>query len=253
MVNGPAGVALEWDAIDWRLHEDNVGRLRKRIFRAVRDGDLATVKNVQKLMLRSWSNTLISVRQATQRKAGRETAGVDGRLPALPQGRCQHRRGRQKWRRPNRVGGGSARRGQPFLPRSAADRSGQWRLTTKPGVAQGRPRRCPGPRQPAASSRLPPERRLSQELGEQVWQEAGLGTAADIDALQRQVTTLEQQIVELNRTFDERDQELARRPCRQPRTDDWPQRHAGRLSCGASVPCRPARCGRLATCSGYRS
>jgi RNA-directed DNA polymerase len=31
-------------------------------------------------MLRSWSNTLVSVRQATQRNAGRETAGVDGKV-----------------------------------------------------------------------------------------------------------------------------------------------------------------------------
>ena len=31
-------------------------------------------------MLRSWSNTLISVRQATQRNAGRKTAGIDGEV-----------------------------------------------------------------------------------------------------------------------------------------------------------------------------
>src|ERR1035441_3092584 len=32
----------------------------------------------QKLMLRSWSNALVSVRQVTQRNAGRHTAGIDG-------------------------------------------------------------------------------------------------------------------------------------------------------------------------------
>ena len=31
-------------------------------------------------MLRSWSNTLVSVRQVTQRNAGRRTAGVDGQV-----------------------------------------------------------------------------------------------------------------------------------------------------------------------------
>jgi RNA-directed DNA polymerase len=36
MVNGPEDAALEWDAIDWRVHEDNVRRLRGRIFTAVR-------------------------------------------------------------------------------------------------------------------------------------------------------------------------------------------------------------------------
>jgi len=49
MVNGPADVMPEWDVVDWRRHEDNVGRLRKRIFKAAQDGDLATVRNLQKL------------------------------------------------------------------------------------------------------------------------------------------------------------------------------------------------------------
>ncbi len=31
------------------------------------------------MMLRSWSNTLVSVRQVTQRNAGRATAGWTGR------------------------------------------------------------------------------------------------------------------------------------------------------------------------------
>ena len=80
-VNGPDGVS-EWDQIDWGSHEQNVARLRRRIFTASRDGDLAKVRNLQKLMLRSWSNTLVSVRQVTQRNAGRRTAGVD-RVVAL--------------------------------------------------------------------------------------------------------------------------------------------------------------------------
>ena len=88
MVNGPEDVALKWDAVDWRCHEDNVGRLRRRIFTAVRDGDLAKARNLQKLMLRSWSNTLVSVRQATQRNAGRKTAGVDGEVALSSQARA---------------------------------------------------------------------------------------------------------------------------------------------------------------------
>src|SRR5215218_283191 len=89
MVNGPAGDALCWDAIDWRFHEDNVRRLRQRIFTAARDGDLGTLRNLQKLMLRSWSNTLLSVRQATQRNAGRKTAGVDGEVALSSQARAE--------------------------------------------------------------------------------------------------------------------------------------------------------------------
>ncbi len=80
-VNGPEDeVQHQWDAIGWRAHEDNVRRLRQRIFKAVQDGDPAKARNLQKLMLRSWSNTLVSVRQATQRNTGRKTAGIDGEV-----------------------------------------------------------------------------------------------------------------------------------------------------------------------------
>jgi RNA-directed DNA polymerase len=81
-VHGSAidGDATKWDAIDWRGREDDVRRLRQRIFTAAQAGDWPKVRNLQKLMLRSWSNTLVSVRQATQRNAGRRTAGVDGEV-----------------------------------------------------------------------------------------------------------------------------------------------------------------------------
>jgi RNA-directed DNA polymerase len=52
-VNGPEDdVQHRWDAIGWRAHEDNVRRLRRRIFKAAKDGDLAKVRNLQKLMVR---------------------------------------------------------------------------------------------------------------------------------------------------------------------------------------------------------
>src|SRR6266540_4350615 len=84
-VNGPAGPSpvfdgAAWEQVDWRVHEERVRRLRQRIFKAAKDGDLAKVRNLQKLMLRSWSNTLLSVRQATQRNTGRKTAGIDGEV-----------------------------------------------------------------------------------------------------------------------------------------------------------------------------
>jgi RNA-directed DNA polymerase len=87
----PPGVfdADAWQQVDWRIHEERVRRLRRRIFKAVRDGDLAIARNLQKLMLRSWSNTLISVRQVTQRNAGRATAGIDGRVALTAQARAE--------------------------------------------------------------------------------------------------------------------------------------------------------------------
>jgi RNA-directed DNA polymerase len=86
-VNGPEDVPLDWDTIGWPVHEQNVRRLRQRIFKATKAQDLATVRNLQRMMLRSWSNTLVSVRQVTQRNAGRGTPGVDGRVVLTAQAR----------------------------------------------------------------------------------------------------------------------------------------------------------------------
>src|SRR6266576_1442182 len=80
MVNGPEGDVVDWDAVDWRQDEDNVRRLRQRIFTASKAGDLGKVRNLQKLMLRSRSGALVSVRRVTEVNAGRKTAGVDGRI-----------------------------------------------------------------------------------------------------------------------------------------------------------------------------
>lgn len=80
VVNGPQDDNLDWDAIWWRPVEDDVRRLRRRIFKASQDGDLKRVRNLQKLMLRSRSNTLHSVRRVTQHNAGRKTAGIDGEV-----------------------------------------------------------------------------------------------------------------------------------------------------------------------------
>src|SRR6266581_1526059 len=78
--NGPEGDVVDWDAVDWRQAEDNVRRLRQRIFTASKAGDLNKVRNLQKLMLRSRANALVSVRRVTEVNAGRKTAGVDGRI-----------------------------------------------------------------------------------------------------------------------------------------------------------------------------
>jgi RNA-directed DNA polymerase len=80
MVNGPEDELPDWTAIDWREAEDNVRRLRQRIFTASKAGDLRKVRNLQKLMLRSRSNTLVSVRRVTELNAGRMTAGIDGQV-----------------------------------------------------------------------------------------------------------------------------------------------------------------------------
>jgi RNA-directed DNA polymerase len=84
VVNGPSGDVLDWQSIDWRHAEDSVRRLRQRIFTASQAGDLKRVRNLQKLMLRSRANAVVSVRRVTEVNAGRMTAGVDGRLALWP-------------------------------------------------------------------------------------------------------------------------------------------------------------------------
>jgi len=79
VVDGPEDEAAGWHAVEWRAAEENVRRLRQRIFTASQAGDLKRVRNLQKLMLRSRSNALVSVRRVTELNAGRRTAGVDGK------------------------------------------------------------------------------------------------------------------------------------------------------------------------------
>jgi RNA-directed DNA polymerase len=76
-VNGPEDESLDWSRIGWDAVEAQVRRLRQRIFTASQEGDLAKVRNLQKLMLRSRANTLLSVRRVTEVNAGRKTAGID--------------------------------------------------------------------------------------------------------------------------------------------------------------------------------
>src|SRR5437868_4975501 len=89
VVNGPEDVPFAWHAVDWRRVEDEVRRLRQRIFTASKAGDLKKVRNLQKLMLRSRANTLYSVRRVTERNAGRLTAGVDGEVVLTPEAKAR--------------------------------------------------------------------------------------------------------------------------------------------------------------------
>jgi RNA-directed DNA polymerase len=88
-VNGPEDAPFDWHAVDWRRVEDEVRRLRQRIFTAAKTGDLKKVRNLQKLMLRSRANTLHSVRRVTERNAGRLTAGVDGEVVLTPEAKAR--------------------------------------------------------------------------------------------------------------------------------------------------------------------
>jgi RNA-directed DNA polymerase len=115
MVNGPEDPTLEpdldsvkWDWVDWSGCNREVRRLRLRIFKATQEGDWPKVRSLQKLMLRSRSNTLLSVRQVTQRNAGRKTAGIDGEVALTSEARADV------------VCGCTPRSGPGYPPRSSA-------------------------------------------------------------------------------------------------------------------------------------
>jgi RNA-directed DNA polymerase len=98
--NGPKGSTV-WDLVDWRKAHRVVTNLRQRIFRATRANDPRKVRSLMKLMLRSRSNILMSVRRVTQVNAGKNTPGVDKVLVKTPAARGQlvdHLATFQPWR-----------------------------------------------------------------------------------------------------------------------------------------------------------
>lgn len=91
-------------------------------------------------------------------------------------------------------------------PPAAGDGSG-------PGVSRaslqtGLP--ASGERAARLHSRVPQlEQRLPEALGEQAWRESGLGTPADVDALNQKITYLEQQAIDLHLQLEEQSEDLA--------------------------------------------
>src|SRR6266446_6096340 len=76
-----------WNATNWRKANRTVRNLRHRIFRATQEGNLKKVRSLQKLMLKSYSNRLVSVRRVAQINAGKHTPGVDKLVIKTPAAR----------------------------------------------------------------------------------------------------------------------------------------------------------------------
>src|SRR5258708_35784347 len=76
-VNGPEG-APDWDAIDWRLPEGNVRRLRRGLLKATRGPDWATGRALQKMKRGAWSHTPGSARPGPPRNAPGRPAWLGG-------------------------------------------------------------------------------------------------------------------------------------------------------------------------------
>jgi RNA-directed DNA polymerase len=76
-----------WNQVNWRKVNKAVRNLRQRIFRARKLGDFRKLRNLQKLMIRSYANLLLSIRRITQTNQGKATAGIDREVINTPEQR----------------------------------------------------------------------------------------------------------------------------------------------------------------------
>lgn len=83
-MNTAAQPMYGWEMIRWAKVERAVFKLRCRIFRASLPGDRRTVHTLQRLLSRSWSARVLTVRRVTQDNRGKRTAGVDGVSSVAP-------------------------------------------------------------------------------------------------------------------------------------------------------------------------
>ncbi len=68
----------EWKDLPWKMIQQRVWKLQKRIFRAAQRGDQRAVHRLEQLLMKSWSAKCLAVRRVTQDNRGKQTAGVDG-------------------------------------------------------------------------------------------------------------------------------------------------------------------------------
>ena len=76
-----------WDFIEWKPVMKRVRNLRQRIYRASQNKQWNKVRSLMKLMIRSYSNLLLSVHRVTQLNKGKKTPGVDNQTALMPQER----------------------------------------------------------------------------------------------------------------------------------------------------------------------
>ena len=80
---------VEWNTINWRKIQKAVFKLQKRIYRAYVSGNVRKGRRLQKTLINSYYNRLLSVRKVTQDNQGKKTAGVDKVKSLTPKQRFQ--------------------------------------------------------------------------------------------------------------------------------------------------------------------
>lgn len=79
----------DWETVNWRKTIRNVKKLRHRIFLATQKQEWNKVRSLKKLMLKSHSNLLLSIRRVTQVNKGRKTPGINKTLALTNQDRLR--------------------------------------------------------------------------------------------------------------------------------------------------------------------
>ncbi|MTF40766.1 group II intron reverse transcriptase/maturase [Cyanobacterium aponinum] len=100
LINGDKGQLEDWNQVNWQKTYKVVKNLRCRIFRARKLGQWKQLRRLQKLLIRSLSNLLLSVRQITQINDGKQTAGIDKEVINTPAQRVKLVNG---WKMPKAV------------------------------------------------------------------------------------------------------------------------------------------------------
>lgn len=78
-----------WKNTPWARLRRVLFRLQHRLFKAVKAGDMAKARNLQKLILKSRAARLLAIRQVSQLNSGKKTAGVDGKKSLTAKERLQ--------------------------------------------------------------------------------------------------------------------------------------------------------------------
>ena len=73
----------EWHHIEWSIIYRTVRGIQVRIAKAARKGQSRKVKNLQRMLTRSFAARALAVRRVTENR-GKKTPGVDGEIWSLP-------------------------------------------------------------------------------------------------------------------------------------------------------------------------
>jgi RNA-directed DNA polymerase len=89
LINGVDGQFTDWSQVNWKQARKIVRNVRQRIFRARKLGQFKQLRRLQKLLIKSHANLLLSVRQITQVNEGKRTVGVDKEVINTPSQRVK--------------------------------------------------------------------------------------------------------------------------------------------------------------------